>query len=65
MKVANSAESLTWEAGLPTSGAKMETRCFDSWYSMSGSCMTKEIIGLRGFQVCVPSVVHTAGGSSW
>ena len=45
MKVANSAEFLTWEADLPTSGARMETRCFDSWYVGE---FTKETIGLKG-----------------
>ena len=45
MKVANSTEFLTRKADIPTSGARMETRCFDSWYVGE---FTKETIGDGG-----------------
>ena len=45
IKVENSAEFFTWEVDLPTSGDRIETRCFESAYV--GELM-KEAIGLRG-----------------
>ena len=60
MKVENSAEFLTWESNLPTSGEMMETRCFDNWYV--GELM-KDTTGRVGSQVCAPLGVRTVEGS--
>ena len=45
VKVENSAEFLTWDADLPTSGYRIDTRCFESAYVGE---LIKEAISLRG-----------------
>ena len=45
MKAENSAEFLTWESHLPTSGIRMETKCFDNWYVEE---LMEDTIGRRG-----------------
>ena len=50
-----------FKSELPTSGVRMETRCFDNWYV--GELM-KGTIGHRGSHVCAPLGARTVGGSS-
>ena len=61
MKMEHSAEFLTWDSGIPTSGIRMETRCFDNWYVEE---LLEDTIGRRGIPGCGPLGACTVEGSS-